>query len=93
MVVLEASLGHVERRVLLRVVMMRSIPGALEQRPDAFYRVGVDRAIDVAFGMLNHAVIHDPPHHVVGPVFVRDQRRGVRIDSALDKGENALPPG
>ena len=72
-VVLVAGFHNVGRRVLSAVMVMRTEYRPLDQRPEAFDSVGMDKALSVGNGMIDCKVRNPFVHPVVAAVLVRDQ--------------------
>lgn len=84
-VVLPTCLYNEQRRVFSGIVVVRTIPSPLQQRPESFDGVGVYLSIYVlVFVMPNYAVFHNPQHTqitfvFIGPVIRVDPPRTTRV--------------
>ena len=72
---------------------MGAVPGSLNQRPEAFNRVGVEPAIQVGvlFLVIHDGVRYEGVHRAVAVILVRHQDGVVQVNSTLEEPHNGLP--
>lgn len=68
------ELRDIERHVLPAYFMKRPYDTALQDRPEAFNRVGVDRTDDIAASAMVHGAVRIVSDIVVGETFIRRQQ-------------------
>lgn len=90
-VVFPGSLRNEQGHIFLAVVVVASVPSPLNQRPEAFNRVGVYVTycvlVRVGDDFMGYQVVND----IVSPVLVCNQERTPQADILFQELHNAFP--
>lgn len=85
-IILEAGFDDVGRRTALTVVMMLAEDGPLNQRPETFNRIRMDKTVSVGNSMIDGEVRNPIFHAVVAPVLISDENGFLGVHNAAQEG-------